>query len=86
MSLRERRVKVRAPRILGEGHRPKIIRDFLKEVTSGLVLASEKMVTSKETLRGALRERIPSSYGVEDRLELERGVHSRAGSCGQNGR
>lgn len=34
MSLRERRVKVRAPRILGEGHRPKIIRDFLKEVTS----------------------------------------------------
>lgn len=40
------------------------------------------MVTRKETLRGALRERIPSSYGVEDRLELERGVHNTAGSFG----
>lgn len=44
------------------------------------------METSKEALKGALRERIPSSYGVEDRLELERGVCNRAGIFGRDGR
>lgn len=44
------------------------------------------MVTSKEALKGALRERIPSSYGVEGRLELERGVHNRAGIFGRGRR
>lgn len=43
-------------------------------------------MTSKEELKGALRERIPSSYGVDDRLELERGMHNKAGIFGRDGR